>query len=336
MSDRILVIGDGGWGTALSLLLLEKEHRVSLWGAFPEYVKILREKRENIKFLPGIPLPDKLDIGYDLATMMEQASVYVITTPSHALREVCLSMKPFYSDDKIIVSASKGIENETLLRMSQIIKEVISTDSVVALSGPSHAEEVSRRLPSTIVASSKNMEEAKRVQKLFMTERFRVYTNPDIIGVELGGALKNIIAIAAGICDGLGLGANTKAALLTRGLAEIRRLGVAMGADPGTFSGLSGIGDLITTCISKFGRNRNLGLQLAEGGDLSKILEKTEMVIEGVKTTQSAYDLSENHGVEMPITRQIHEVLYRDKKPEAAVRDLMMRRPRPEMEHWGV
>ena len=336
MSERVLVVGDGGWGTALALLLLGKGHTVSLWGAFPDYVKELQDTRENSKFLPGFPLPETLLIGHDLSEMVKDASVVVITTPSHALREVCGLIAPVYSGNKIIVSASKGVENGTLLRMSQVISEVISTDSVVALSGPSHAEEVARCLPSTIVAASCNIEYARRIQKLFMTEKFRVYTNPDIIGVELGGALKNIIAIAAGICDGLGLGSNTKAALLTRGLAEIRRLGVAMGADPGTFAGLSGIGDLITTCISSFGRNRGLGLQLAGGEKLSEILETTEMVMEGVKTTQSAYDLSERYTIEMPITRQIHAVLYEDKKPETAVRDLMMRSPKPEMEHWGV
>lgn len=335
MSEKITVLGDGGWGTALSLLLHEKGCRTVLWGAFPEYLALTRDKRENVKFLPGVSLPADLLIEEDLDTALAGASMCVLAVPSHAVREVCARMKSVFPPGCIPVSASKGIENRTLLRMSEVMTEVVSCPSVVALSGPSHAEEVAKHIPTTIVAASRDMEAAKRVQKAFMSERFRVYTNLDLIGVELGGALKNIIAIAAGICDGLGFGANTKAALITRGLAEIRRLGVAMGALPETFAGLSGIGDLVTTCISPFGRNRKLGLLLAEGMSVQEALDSSEMVVEGVRTALSAHDLAKKHSVEMPITREIYAVLYEDKKPKAAVRDLMLRKPRHETEHWG-
>jgi len=336
------VIGDGGWGTALARLLVGKGHAVRLWGAFPDYIETMRERRENVKFLPGVALPDGLELTGDMAAAVAGADLVVMAVPVQFMRGVlrglvrcyragggqarCLSLR----GGTPIVSVAKGIENRTLLRATQVITDVLGRVPVVALSGPSHAEEVARGLPATVTAASREAALARRAQELFMTERFRVYTTRDVVGVELGGAVKNVVAIAAGICDGLGLGDNAKAALLTRGLAEMMRLGVALGARRDTFAGLAGIGDLITTCTSPYGRNRSVGIQIARGRTLREVVGGMEMVAEGVRTTLSVRALARRHRVEMPITEEVYRVLFRGKDPRLAVRDLMQRAAKDE------
>jgi glycerol-3-phosphate dehydrogenase (NAD(P)+) len=328
--ERVTVIGDGGWGTALALLLVGKGHAVRLWGAFPDYVEAMRRGRENVKFLPGLPLPAALELTGDLGEATADADVLVAAVPTQFLRGVLRRLAPCYPRGVPVVSVAKGIENRTLLRASQVVADVLGRVPVAALSGPSHAEEVARGLPTTVAVAHRNAELARRIQSLFLTERFRVYTNTDIVGVELGGAVKNVIAIAAGICDGLGLGDNAKAALLTRGLAEMRRLGTALGARRETFAGLAGMGDLITTCMSPYGRNRSVGIQIGQGKTLQQVLAGMEQVAEGVRTTKSVKALARRHGVEMPITEECHRVLFRGKGPQRAVSDLMRRAARGE------
>lgn len=329
---KISVLGDGGWGTALALLLNGKGHDVTLWGAFPEYTKVLREKRENVKFLKGFSLPASLDLSSDLDFSIAKAEIIVFAIPSQFLRNVIYKIKTEVLRDKILVSVAKGIERKTLLRPSQIIVQQARTAAIAVLSGPSHAEEVAQNVPTCVVAASTSREVARRVQSTFMDTRFRVYTSDDVTGVELGGALKNIIAIAAGICDGLRFGSNAKAALLARGLFEITRLGIHMGANPNTFFGLSGMGDLVTTCISEYGRNRRVGELIGQGKKLSEILAGMEMVAEGVETTRSAVELAQKYQVEMPITTEIHKVLFEDKDPVQAVDSLMKRDAKMEIE----
>jgi glycerol-3-phosphate dehydrogenase (NAD(P)+) len=329
---KISVLGDGGWGTALALLLNGKGHDVTLWGAFPEYTKVLREKKENVKFLKGFPLPADLDLSSDLDSSVGKAEIIVFAIPSQFLRNVIYKIKTEVLRDKILVSVAKGIERKTLLRPSQIIAQQARTAAIAVLSGPSHAEEVAQNVPTCVVAASTSRDVARRVQSTFMDTRFRVYTADDVTGVELGGALKNIIAIAAGICDGLRFGSNAKAALLARGLFEITRLGIHMGANPNTFFGLSGMGDLVTTCISEYGRNRRVGELIGQGKKLSEILAGMEMVAEGVETTRSAVELAQKYNVEMPITTEIHKVLFEDKDPVEAVDSLMKRDAKMEIE----
>ncbi len=328
--EKIAIIGDGGWGTTLAILLAKKGFAVSLWGPLPDYVKFLHRKRENVKFLPSVKIPREVNISSDIEEVTEGAKIVVLVVPSHFMREVVMKLKGIKSGGAIILSASKGIENDTLMRMSEVIVDVLGEQKIAVLSGPSIAREVAKEIPTTVVASSVDETIADEIQKVFATERFRVYTNSDVIGVELGGALKNIIAIAAGIADGLGFGTNAKAALLSRGLVEITRLGVAMGARAGTFSGLSGIGDLVTTCISPYGRNRKVGEQIGKGKKLSQILKSMEMVAEGVRTSKSVYELSNKFAIEMPITREVYRVLYEDKDPLQAVTELMGRKRKQE------
>ena len=329
---RIAVIGDGGWGTTLAIILSKKGYKVSLWGAFPEYVRFLKEKRENVKFLPSIPIPKEILITSRLEEALSGSKVVVLAVPSQFMRSVVSKLEGFDFSDSIIVSVTKGIENKTLKRMSEVIEELLGEVKLAVLSGPSIAIEVARGIPTTVVAASQGKDISLKIQTIFSTDRFRVYTNEDVIGVELGGALKNIIAIAAGILDGLGFGTNTKAALLTRGLVEITRLGVNMGADMRTFEGLSGMGDMVTTCISPHGRNRWLGEEIGKGKKLKDIISKTEMVVEGVSTTESAYELSKKNKVDMPITREIYAVLFRNKDPLLAVNDLMKRKIKSEID----
>ncbi len=328
---RVAVVGDGGWGTALSLLLAGKGCTVRLWGAFPDYVEEMRRRRENVKFLPGVPLSEGVELTGDLAAAVEGAELLVMAVPAQFMRGVLRRLARCYPGRVPTVSVAKGIENRTLLRPTQVIADVLGRVPVVALSGPSHAEEVARGLPATVTAASRNPALALRAQEAFMTDRFRVYTTSDVVGVELGGAVKNVVAIAAGICDGLGLGDNAKAALLTRGLAEMMRLGAAMGARRHTFAGLAGIGDLITTCTSPYGRNRSVGIQIAQGKSLNDILAGMAMVAEGVRTTLSVRSLARRHRVEMPITQQVYQVLFRGKDPRLAVRDLMRRAAKDEV-----
>ena len=329
---KIAVLGDGGWGTAIAMLLNDKKYRVYLWGAFPDYVKFLNDKRENIKFLPSFKIPAQIVISANLAEVVKDAKLIALAIPSHIMRRTVAALKEFDLSQSIILSLSKGIENEKLMRMSEVIDEEIKPRKLAVLSGPSHAEEVARKLPTAVVASSSSEKVAVEVQTIFMSERFRVYTNSDIVGVELGGALKNIIAIAAGISDGLGFEANTKAAILSRGMMEIVRLGVNLGAKASTFNGLSGMGDLIATCTSPYSRNKRIGELMARGKKLDQLLAETEMVAEGIKTAASVRNLARKRKIEMPITQEIYSILYEGKTPLSVVKDLMLRKAKPELE----
>lgn len=328
---RIAVIGDGGWGTALAIELFKKNFDISLWGIFKDYVESIAKSRENTKFLNGTMIPKGINVTALMDEALSGAEILILAIPSKYLRNVLQQLKKVKQENLIYISAAKGIESGTLLRMSEVIQDVLGKDKqIVAISGPSIAIEVAKGLPTTIVASSQRKDLTKEVQNVLNSNRLRVYTSDDLTGVELGGALKNIIAIAAGISDSLGFGTNTKAAILTRGLAEITRLGVAMGAKRETFAGLSGMGDLVTTCISPHSRNRWFGEMLGKGKKTKDIVKETEMVIEGVTTTKSAYELSRKHGVDMPITREMYNVIHNDKSPKNVVEDLMLRSPKPE------
>lgn len=332
MRTKFAILGDGAWGTAIALHLAgQAEHRVTLWSAREENGRILRERRENVHLLPGVPIPESVQLTTDIAEAVKDAELWIAAIPTVYLRptlqRIALTTGKI---DRPVLSLAKGLENDTFLRPTEIIEQVLGTQRVAVLSGPSHAEEVSRGLPTTLVAASNNWELAVAVQQRFSGDRFRVYTNHDIVGVELGGALKNIIGIAAGISDGLGFGDNAKAALLTRGLVEIARFGVALGAEHQTFFGLAGLGDLITTCISRHGRNRHVGERLAKGEMLPAILASMKMVAEGVYTTRSVHEKAARMGIDMPITAEVHRVLYENKDAASAVKDLMVRELRSE------
>ncbi len=324
---KIQVMGSGSWGLALARMVALNGHDVSVWCRPEDNPEALRETREAPDFLPGVKIPESIDIVTETDPTVD---IVVLAIPSHVMR-VVLKQHSF-SPETIRVNVAKGIENETLLRMDEVIHEVHGDCPVVVLSGPSHAEEVARELPASVCAAGVNEAACITVQQAFQCPYFRVYTTSDIIGVELGGSLKNIIAIAAGVCDGYGLGDNAISALVTRGLAEISRLGIAMGADPLTFSGLSGMGDLITTCLSKHSRNRAVGQRLAQGMSVEEALAASPMVAEGVRTTQSAHALATKLGVSMPITHQVHRVLFEGVDPKEAITALMTRDPRSEQE----
>jgi len=330
MINGIAVIGDGGWGTTLAVLLAKKGFSVSLWGAFPDYVKVVANTRENIKFLPGIKIPDNVKVTGSLKDALYGRDLVVLAVPSQFMRGVLKKMKSEDLTGKRFVSVTKGIENGTLKRMSEVITECLGRQKLAVLSGPTIALEVANFSPTTAVIASDDAELAKDAQDTFITDRFRIYTSDDSLGVELGGSIKNVIAIAAGALDGLGFGTNAKAALLTRGIVEIARLGAAMGARRETFYGLSGLGDLTTTCVSQYSRNRWLGEEIGRGKKLKDILKGTDMVVEGVATAKSAYDLAKKHKVEMPITTEIYKVLYENKDPKIALHELMTRAPKPE------
>ncbi|MCK9217249.1 MAG: NAD(P)H-dependent glycerol-3-phosphate dehydrogenase [Firmicutes bacterium] len=329
---KIAVIGAGSWGTANAISLGKKGIEVKLWIRNPELLNIIKSTRENTNYLPGVTLPSNIEVSNDIEYCCKDVSIVVLGTPSHAIRDTVFVIKDFISKDQVIVNLAKGIENDTLYRMSEIIANYLPNNPIAVLSGPNHAEEVARDVPSATVVSSVNKKIAQYVQDAFMTSRFRVYTNPDIIGVELGGSIKNVIALGAGICDGLGFGDNTKAALMTRGIVEISRLGVALGAKQCTFSGLSGIGDLIVTCTSMHSRNYRAGKAIGEGKSLNNILKSTNMVVEGFRTTKSVYELAERTGIEMPITKEIHKVLFGDTDVKDSVLNLMLRNKTHEME----
>jgi len=329
---EISVLGTGGWGTALSIVLHNKGHNVTLWGSTPDYVEHLKKHRENKKYLKGIEIPSDLKITSDIAEAQIETDLIVIAIPTPYVRKTIKPFKDHCLPGTPIVSVIKGIENETLMRGSEILRDVLGEHPIALLLGPSHAEEVARKLPTTVVIACNDIQVAKEIQDIFITERFRVYTNTDVIGVEIGTSIKNVIAIAAGICDGLGFGDNSKAALITRGLAEMTRLGVAMGGQRDTFSGLAGLGDLITTCVSPYGRNRLVGEQIAKGKKLSQILEEMDQVAEGILTTKSVCKLANKYNVEMPITKEIYNVLFEDKDPIKAVNELMVREPKSEIE----
>lgn len=334
---RIAVVGAGSWGTALANLLAEKCYKIDLWVFEKEVKEQINAHRENQTFLPRIPLSDNLRASNDLAAVIGDKDVILMVVPSHLMRHVGAQMAAHLPADVVLVSAAKGIENGTHLTMSGVIKEVLPevTDAQLAiLSGPSFAREVGRKVPTAVTVASRNPVAAKLVQHIFSCSYFRVYTHEDVIGVELGGAAKNVIAVASGICDGLGLGLDTRAALITRGLAEMRRLGVRLGADPRTFSGLSGVGDLILTCTGNLSRNYSVGKKIGEGMTLQKILSEMNMVAEGVKTAKSIYNLSRKIDVEMPICEEIYRILYEDVTPAQALRRLMTRSLKGEFDGW--
>lgn len=322
---KISVLGAGSWGTALALLLYNNGHDVILWSALGEEIDTLREKRENVSKLPGVKIPEPIDITVDLERSLKNADVAVLAVPSPYTRNTCKRMAPFLRDGQIIVNVAKGVEEKTLLNLSQIIEQELPKADVSVLSGPSHAEEVGKGLPTTCVVSSHKRETAEYLQGIFMSPVFRVYTTPDILGVELGGALKNVIALAAGTADGLGYGDNTKAALITRGIAEIARLGTKMGASQETFYGLSGMGDLIVTCASVHSRNRKAGYLMGKGYTMQQAMDEVKMVVEGVYSAKAARSLAEKYDVDMPIIMEVNKVLFEDKPAADAVRDLMIR-----------
>jgi glycerol-3-phosphate dehydrogenase (NAD(P)+) len=318
---RIAIVGDGGWGTAIAVLLYSKGLDVLLWSYSEEYAESLDRDRENVKFLEGVKIPKELKITSDVS-VAGKSEYAIFAVPSEYFRSVALQFKD--ADFKTIISATKGIENGSLSRPSEILNELYPKVNIGVLSGPSIAYEVARNYPSTVAYASL-ANNSRVVQEMLSNEYFRVYTSRDIVGVELGGALKNVIAIAAGISDGLGFGANTKAAILTRGLAEISRLGIKLGANKDTFSGLSGVGDLATTCMSSHSRNRWFGEELGKGRSVKEILGETEMVVEGMFTCKAANDIAIKNNVDMPITEKIYEIVYKEKDPREAVRELMTR-----------
>lgn len=331
MTTRITILGSGAMATACSILLAGNSgQRVAIWARNPAYADEMTRTRENRRLLPGVRIPEEIEITADLDRALNGSEYLVAAIPTAYLRNVLTEIKPHLTAGRPVISVIKGMENETFMRPSEIITEVLGSRAVVALSGPSHAEEISRRLPASVVAASGDRSLARQVQKMFNTDRFRVYTNLDLIGVELAAALKNVIAIAAGISDGLGYGDNAKSALLTRGLVEMTRFGLNFGAEAATFSGLAGVGDLITTCVSPYGRNRRVGERLGRGESLNQILSTMEGVAEGVNTTRSVFEVAEQEGIELPITEQVYRVLFEGKSPVEATNSLMLRPPRSE------
>lgn len=328
---KTAVIGDGGWGTALAMVLGRNGHDVTVWGPFPEQLEQIKADGENTTYLPGVPVPASIRWTSDHAEAVKGCGLVVLVVPSRFYRPVVEAFKPFIPDNALIVSATKGLDEETHERMSEVAEHVLDRP-VAVLSGPSHAEEVARGIPCAVAIAARDHAIAEQIQQLFNNDMFRVYTLDDVVGVELGGALKNVIAIAAGISDGMGFGDNAKAALMTRGMAEITRLGVALGAQPETFSGLSGIGDLMVTCMSRHSRNRGVGERLGKGETLEDIMAGMKMVAEGVWNCRAAKVLADELGVPVPITEQVDAVVHDGKDPRQAVMDLMSRAPRPEGE----
>lgn len=327
----LTILGAGAWGTAISLVLAQKaEHQVTLWSARPEKAKALHERRENVRLLPGVAIPESIRLSVDADACLQNPDLIVVAVPTAYLRSTLAGIARQVPRDTPVCSLTKGLELATFRRPTEIIQEVLGPRQVAILSGPSHAEEVARGMPTSLVAASEDLSLARWIQERFSTERFRVYTNLDIVGVELAGALKNVIGIAAGMCDGLGFGDNAKAALLTRGLAEMARFGVAMGGEHQTFWGLAGMGDLIATCFSRHGRNRAVGERLGRGEKIADILAGMEMVAEGVNTARSLHDRATQMGISMPITAEVYRVLYENKQPRDVVSDLMLRKPKSE------
>ncbi len=325
------ILGAGAWGTAIALILAQKPgHQVTLWGARSENVELLRRRRENVRLLPGVPIPDKIQLTADARTATIGADLLITAIPTVYLRPTLERIAGLLPAGTPVLSVTKGLESTTFRRPTEILREVLGPRPLAVLSGPSHAEEVARGLPTTVVVASGDLELARRVQVCLAAERFRVYTNLDMLGVELARALKNVIGIAAGISDGMGLGDNAKSALLTRGQAEMARFGVALGAEAQTFWGLAGMGDLIATCISSHGRNRQVGMRLARGEKLADILGGMAMVAEGVNTARSVHERAGRMDLPMPITDEVYRVLYEGKDPRAAVTDLMVREPKSE------
>ena len=330
--EKICVLSDGGWGTAIALLLCGNGHDVVLWGPFPEYIEEMRSKKENFRFLSGVPLDERLRLSPDMGEAVTGAKYIFLASPSQFARTTLEKLRPFHKPGQLIISVAKGIENGTLKRMSEVCTEVLGADvRFCALSGPSHAEEVARKCPTAVVAASSDPDAAKSVQEIMMNNYFRVYTTDDVISVELGGSLKNVLAIAAGVIDGMKIGDNSKAALITRGIAEMSRLGDALGGRDKTFAGLSGTGDLIVTCMSGHSRNRHVGEELGRGRKIDDILKEMGLVVaEGVKTSKSAYELARKCDVITPIIDEVYKTLYEGKDPRQGVYDLMTRKARSE------
>lgn len=330
------VIGAGSWGTALAGLLSKEGHTVYLWGHRDEHINKLKENRENRVHLPGLKFPETLHPTGDLQQVTNHCDIFCMVIPSQQMRMVFRKIVPELRHNSVVISAAKGIENESLKTMTEVMADELQEANInknielAVLSGPSFAREVAENVPTAVTIGCKNQEVAANMQVLFSTDYFRVYTSNDIVGLETSGALKNVIALATGICDGLGYGLNTRAALITRGLAEITRFGMKRGAEPLTFSGLSGLGDLILTCTGDLSRNRTVGLKLGQGKNLDTILKEMKMVAEGVKTTLSGYKLSQKNKVEMPILEQVYAVLYQEKDCSSAVHELLTREPKPE------
>ncbi|MCS7046099.1 MAG: NAD(P)-dependent glycerol-3-phosphate dehydrogenase [Gemmataceae bacterium] len=329
---KFAILGAGGWGTAVAVVLSQNPaHRVSLWSARPTHAAALQHERENRRYLPGVPIPPAVELTTDIDAAAAEADLLITAIPTIYLRDVLLRCAGHVPPVCPALSLTKGIEIATFRRPTEIIAETLGPRPVAVLSGPSHAEEVARGMPTTVVVASRNYDLARWIQQRFTSERFRVYTNQDLIGVELAGALKNVISIAAGISDGLGFGDNAKSALLARGLAEMARFGVALGAEQATFWGLAGMGDLITTCISRHGRNRQVGFRLGQGEKPAAILAGMAMIAEGVYTARSVHDRAQRMGIDMPITTEVYQVLYEDKDPRQAVASLMLREPKHEI-----
>ena len=328
MGESIGVIGGGAWGTALALLLADKGHAVTLWMYEQDLAEETSRTRENRVYLPGFPLPPSLLVTSSLETAVRDKPFILSVVPSHTVRAVSSRFASLLSQDAVIINASKGIETDTLKLLADVFRDTLPEQHqgrICFLSGPSFAKEVARKMPTAVALASSDLAAAKRAQQVLSTPWFRVYTNPDVIGVELGGSLKNVIAIAAGVLQGLGYGHNTMAALITRGLAEMARLGTALGADPRTFSGLAGMGDLVLTCTGDLSRNRTLGVRLGRGERFEAIMQGMKTVAEGVRTTKAARELAGKHGIEMPVVEEVHRILYEGKDPKQALRDLMTR-----------
>lgn len=322
---KITVLGAGSWGTALALLLNNNGNEVTIWSVLPDEIEMLKAQRENKRCLPGVMIPESIYFTADTEEAVTDRDVLVMAVASPYTRSTSHIVSQYVKDGQIIVNVAKGIEEATLMTLTEVIEDEIPQANVAVLSGPSHAEEVGRGLPTTCVVGAKNQKTAEFLQNVFMSEVFRVYTSPDIVGIELGGALKNVIALAAGIADGIGYGDNTKAALITRGIYEISKLGMAMGGKADTFNGLTGIGDLIVTCASMHSRNRRAGILIGQGKSYEEAMKEVNMVVEGVYAAKAAMKLAEKYQVDLPIAEQVNKVLFEGKKPEEAVRDLMLR-----------
>ena len=322
---NISVLGAGSWGTALALLLQENGHNVTIWTIDEKEANMIANQREQSEKLPGIKIPESISVTTNLEEAVKGRDILVFAVPSVFVRSTAKSVAPYYEKGQVIVDVAKGIEECTLMRLSEIIEEEIAGAVVTVLSGPSHAEEVGRKIPTTVVIGAENQELALELQNTFSNHWFRAYTSPDLVGIEVGGALKNVIALAAGVCDGLGYGDNTKAALITRGVAELARLGIAMGGQAETFSGLSGIGDLIVTCTSQHSRNHNAGVLIGQGKTMQEAMDEVKMVVEGVYSAKAALALARKYNVELPIIEQVNNVLFDNKSAVEAVRDLFDR-----------
>ena len=329
------VIGAGSWGTALARTLARNGHNVTVWSIMEDEIKMLSEKREHELKLPGVKLPESIVFTTDLELAIKGKDMLVLAVPSPFTRSTSKSMAPFVEQDQLIVNVAKGIEDVTYMTLTDIIEQEIPQATVAVLSGPSHAEEVGRGIPTTIVVGARTKETAEYIQNIFMSDVFRVYISPDVLGIELGAALKNVVALAAGIADGLGYGDNTKAALITRGITEIARLGTAMGGKFETFCGLSGIGDLIVTCASMHSRNRRAGILIGQGKSMEEAMAEVKMVVEGVYSAKAAKELAAKYHVELPIIEQVNEVLFDGKSAAAAVKDLMIRDKKIEHQDWN-